>query len=110
MCFNGKRMVRLGINKRNIFGANRVKFRRKIACAEFRRIGVSEASSVVYGFFQSGTGWRRMSRHGEGRVRTGHGRLQRGMGQDGEGLDGVERDGTGWDGDEGRDMTERNGT
>ena len=51
MCFNGKRMVRLGINKRNIFGANRVKFRRKIACSEFRRIGVSDASSVVYGFF-----------------------------------------------------------
>ena len=33
MCFNGKRMVRLGINKRNIFGANCVKFQRKIACA-----------------------------------------------------------------------------
>ena len=51
MCFNSKKIVRLGINKRNIFGANRVKFRRKIACAEFRRIGVSKESSVVYGFF-----------------------------------------------------------
>ena len=53
MRLKDKNVVRLGTNKPKIFGANRVKFRRKIACAEFRRVGVSEASSEVHGFFSS---------------------------------------------------------
>ena len=49
MRLKDKNVVRLGTNKPKIFGANRVKFR--IACTEFRRMGVSDASSVVHGFF-----------------------------------------------------------